>query len=128
MCCEVSDLTALPDLIVPIPLHSSRYRQRGFNQAAEIAHVAGKALRIPVDANALIRRVATQEQSGLSLRDRHRNVRGAFRLSHPIRATRVAIVDDVLTTGSTVRAAARVLAEHEVAEIEVWAAARAVLD
>ncbi len=124
---EAPELSLLPDLIVPIPLHSSRYRERGFNQAAEIARVAGRALRIPVDASALIRRVATREQSGLSLRERHKNVRGAFEVTRAISVTRVAIVDDVLTTGSTARAAARVLAGHGVEQIELWAAARAVL-
>ena len=125
---QASELDVLPDLIVPIPLHSSRYRKRGFNQAAEIARVAGSALRIPVEPNVLIRRVATREQSGLSVRERRKNVRGAFEVARAVSATRVAIVDDVLTTGSTARAAARVLAEHGVQQIEVWAAARAVLN
>ena len=125
---DAPELGVLPDLIVPIPLHSSRYRERGFNQAAEIARAAGRALRIPVDASALTRRVATREQSGLSVRERRKNVRGAFEVTRAVSAARVAVVDDVLTTGSTARAAARVLADHGVQQIELWAAARAVLN
>jgi ComF family protein len=119
-------VTALPDLLVPVPLHSSRYRSRGFNQAAAIARVAGKALRVRVDERLLVRRVPTREQSGLSVRARRRNVRGAFEATRRIEAQRVAIVDDVLTTGSTALAAARVLVAAGAREIEIWSAARAV--
>ena len=117
----------LPQLIVPVPLHSTRYRERGFNQAAELARVAGNALRVRVEPNALARRFATREQSGLSVRQRRKNVRRAFTLARPLSATHVALVDDVMTTGSTALAAARVLTAHGVRQVEIWAAARAVL-
>jgi len=125
---EVPGLAALPTLIVPVPLHATRYRERGFNQAEEIARVVGRALRIPVDARALVRRIATREQSGLSLRNRRRNVRRAFAAAHALSAVHVALVDDVVTTGNTARAAARALAERGVRQVEVWAAAQAVLN
>src|SRR6185312_15244160 len=124
---EVPELASLPNLIVPVPLHTTRYRQRGFNQAEEIARVAGRALRIPVDARALVRCIATREQSGLSVTRRRRNVRGAFAAVRPLPPIRVALVDDVVTTGSTARAAMRALAAAGVRQVEVWAAAQAVL-
>jgi len=123
----VPELATLPTLIVPIPLHAARYRERGFNQAEEIARVAARTLRIPVDAQALVRRIATREQSGLSMRKRRKNVRRAFAAMRPLAASHVALVDDVVTTGSTALAAARALAERGVRQVEVWAAAEAVL-
>jgi ComF family protein len=124
---EVPSLRALPELIVPVPLHAKRYRDRGFNQAAEIAEAAGRVLRVPVNARALTRRIATREQSGLSVRKRRRNVRDAFVLAHAIPAAHIALVDDVVTTGSTARAAAHALVERGVRQVEIWAAAQAVL-
>jgi ComF family protein len=121
------ELATLPSLIVPVPLHPTRYRERGFNQAQEIARVAGRALRIPVDAHALIRRIDTREQSGLTVRRRRKNVRRAFAAPRPVAASHVAIVDDVVTTASTALAAARALAERGVRQVEVWATAQAVL-
>jgi ComF family protein len=116
-----------PDLVVPIPLHPSRYRARGFNQAAEIAHHAAARLGLHIDAGALVRVIATREQSGLSLAERRRNIRGAFRVDRRIAARRVALVDDVLTTGSTATEAARALETAGVAEIELWSLARVPL-
>lgn len=116
-----------PDLIVPIPLHLQRYRTRGFNQAHEIARHAAARLRIPVDTRHLVRRTPTLEQSGLSLPQRRRNVRGAFEVVQPLRAMRVALIDDVLTTGCTALAAAQALLDAGVAEVELWAVARVTL-
>ena len=118
---------ALPELIVPIPLHPQRYRERGFNQAHEIARYTGASLCIPVDTRHLVRQRATLEQSGLSLAGRRRNVRGAFEVARPFTAMRVALIDDVLTTGSTALAAAQALLAAGVREVEVWAVARVML-
>jgi len=118
---------ALPDLIVPIPLHPQRYRERGFNQAHEIARYTGASLCIPVDTRHLVRRSPTREQSALSLAERRRNVRGAFEVARPFTAMRVALIDDVLTTGSTALAAARAVLAAGVSEVEVWAVARVLL-
>ena len=114
---------ALPQALVPIPLHSSRYRQRGFNQAQEIARFAAQQLSVPVDARSLIRSLPTREQSGLTLAERQSNVRGAFCVAHPPKAVHVALVDDVLTTGNTAAEAARVLQSEGVERIELWAVA-----
>jgi ComF family protein len=113
-----------PDLLVPIPLHPARYRARGFNQAAEIARHAAARLRLHIDAGALVRVIPTREQSGLSFAERRRNIRGAFRVVRQIAARRVALVDDVLTTGGTATEAARALLAAGVDEIELWSAAR----
>ena len=118
----------LPDLIVPMPLHSMRYRERGFNQAQEIARFAARRLGVGVDTRSLLRRVATQEQSGLSVLERRKNVRGAFEAVRSLRGRRVALVDDVLTTGSTALAASTALMEAGAAEVELWAVARVVLN
>jgi ComF family protein len=116
-----------PQVVVPIPLHASRYRQRGFNQAAEIARFAAAALDLPVDCRCLVRRLATAEQSSLSLARRRRNVRGAFVAVCNSAAKRVALLDDVLTTGSTALAAAQALLAAGVKEVELWACARVAL-
>lgn len=118
----------LPQAVIPVPLHSSRYRERGFNQAHELALYAARRLRLQVDSRCLTRVLATQEQSGLPLSERAQNVQNAFRMNRPLRATRIALVDDVLTTGSTAAEAARVLTEAGATDIELWAAARVTRD
>jgi ComF family protein len=117
----------LPQMIVPVPLHSMRYRLRGFNQSQEIARFAGRRLGLPVNPGVLFRKTATAEQSGLPLEERRRNVQGAFGLARELTPKRVALLDDVLTTGSTVREAARPLIDAGIHEIELWAIARVVL-
>ena len=117
-----------PHRIVPIPLHAERYRERGFNQAQEIARFAAKGLSIPLDTRCLERTVATLEQSGLTLAQRRRNVRDAFFVRRVPHVQRVALVDDVLTTGSTALAAAKALLDAGVPEVELWAVARVTLD
>jgi ComF family protein len=117
----------LPDLLVPIPLHAARYRRRGFNQAEQIARHAAARLGLHIDSDVLARIVPTREQSGLSWSERRRNIRGAFRVVRTPAVRRVALVDDVLTTGSTASEAARVLNAAGVAEIELWGPARVPL-
>jgi ComF family protein len=119
---------SIPPLVVPVPLHSQRYRERGFNQAQEIARFAAARLDMPVDVRCLVRTVRTKEQSGLTLAQRRRNVRGAFRALQVPDVQRIALVDDVLTTGSTAAAAAEALLDAGVAEVEIWALARVTLD
>jgi ComF family protein len=114
-----------PALIVPVPLHPARERERGFNQARELARPIARALRIPLDPGACVRTRATPPQSGLDARARRRNVRGAFALRRPLGAGHIAIVDDVLTTGATAAALASVLRRAGARRIELWCAARA---
>jgi ComF family protein len=114
----------LPQLLIPVPLHSSRYRERGFNQAHQIARFVGKELKARVDVRILKRVVATKEQSSLSLAGRSRNVRGAFRAASLLKIQHVALVDDVLTTGNTAAEAAGALVKAGIEKVEIWAVAR----
>lgn len=113
-----------PDLIIPVPLHLQRLRERGYNQALEIARALSRELTIPVDPGLCIRVRATRPQVGLESKDRQRNVLGAFGVTRPISVGHIAIVDDVVTTGSTATEVARVLREAGAAYIDLWAVAR----
>jgi ComF family protein len=115
---------ALPECIVPMPLHAARLRERGFNQALEITRFAAASLGVRVDSGSLVRKLATREQSGLSLHARRKNVRGAFEVVRPLPKGRIALLDDVVTTGSTAMAAINSLAAAGAQEIELWAIAR----
>jgi ComF family protein len=115
---------APPDCIVPMPLHVARLRERGFNQSLEIARFAAASLGARVDSQSLVRRVATREQSGLSLAARRKNVRGAFEAVRPLPSGRIALLDDVMTTGYTARAAIEALRASGAREMELWAIAR----
>lgn len=114
----------LPDLLVPVPLHRERLARRGYNQALEIARPVAERLRLKLRPSLCERCKPTVEQTGLSAAERRRNLRGAFRVLEPCRGARVAILDDVVTTGSTVAALARALRDAGAADVEVWAAAR----
>ena len=114
-----------PECLIPVPLHGRRYRERGFNQAAEIARVVGRELAIPVSPDSCIRRRNTPHQVLLSAKRRRQNVKQAFAVRRLPKARHVAIVDDVMTTGATVAELARVLKKAGVARVEVWVCARA---
>lgn len=116
-----------PQALVPVPLHPQRLRERGYNQALELARPAARALGLPIDARTLRRIRATDAQSDLPFEARRRNVRGAFAVADPeaVRDRRIALIDDVMTTGNTVGAAAAALRAAGAAEIEVWVVARA---
>jgi len=113
------------DLLLPLPLHPSRLRDRGFNQSAEIARAIHNQLGIPMDVDCLARKRATPPQAALPLKERARNVRGAFESTADLSGKRILLVDDVMTTGSTLRECARVLQLHGAAQITLAVAARA---
>lgn len=115
---------ALPQLLIPVPLHPSRLRQRGFNQALELAKPLGRHFAIPLDRHSCQRIRPTPPQHQLKQRQRRRNIRAAFHIVRPIAADHVALVDDVVTTGSTVNELARCLKRAGVARVDVWALAR----
>lgn len=115
----------LPDLLLPVPLHPQRLRHRGYNQALELARIVGQKLDIEVDAHHLRRTRATADQIGQSRAARRRNLRGAFAASPELKGRHVAIVDDVMTTGSTLAEIAHCCRETGAASIETWAIARA---
>jgi ComF family protein len=120
----------LPQLLLPVPLHPARLRERGFNQALLIAQQLGKALQIPVAHDVLQRVINTSAQQGLNARERKQNLRRAFALNAPAglqELQSVALIDDVVTTMSTVRELARLLRAkaHPDLAIHVWCLARA---
>lgn len=118
-----SGRVARPEALIPAPMHPRRRRQRGFNQAQDIAEIAGRHLGIPVASGAIrrVRRVRAQRE--LNREARLANLRGVFEVVSGV-PERVAIVDDVVTTGATVRVLASVLREAGAREIQVWALAR----
>lgn len=116
----------LPQLLIPTPLAPRRYRARGFNQSHEIALPLARALQIDLRGDLLIRQRETGEQAGLKQAERRRNVRHAFALVKPLSADQVAILDDVITTGSTANEMAKVLRRAGAKRVEAWALARSV--
>lgn len=112
------------DLIVPVPLHPQRLRERGFNQAVEIARPLAHAWRLPLEVHAAERTRLTPPQAGLPWRERHRNLRNAFAFAHDLTGKRVLIVDDVMTTGATLDALARCLKSAGASEVVNWVIAR----
>ncbi len=116
----------LPDLLIPLPLHDSRLRERGYNQALELARPLARALGLALDPHGLIRTRATSAQTGLDANARRRNVKGAFAVPKNKRLpAHVALFDDVMTTGATLREAARALRQAGAGRVDVWALARA---
>lgn len=116
---------ALPDCIIPVPLHKSRYRERGFNQAIEIGRVVSAEIGIPLDLNSCIRRRDTPHQSGLTAKQRRNNIKNAFESVRQPKGRHVAILDDVMTTGSTAHEMASLLKRQGIERVDVWVCARA---
>jgi ComF family protein len=114
----------VPDLIVPVPLHPLRLRQRGFNPAGLLAAALGRDRQLPVDPAALTRIRNTPSQTRLARSRRVRNVSGAFRARNRALPGRIWLVDDVVTTGSTLREAARALRRAGAHRIVAVCAAR----
>ena len=112
-----------PQALLPVPLHRSRLRQRGFNQSLELAKYWSRRRGIPVVAQALARVRATAMQSALTGAERAANVQGAFRAAGLL-PPHVALVDDVYTTGATCAAAAEALLAAGVRRVDVWCLAR----
>jgi len=108
------------DVVIPVPLFPRRLKERGFNQALEIArHLGGR-----LDPRLCERVVDTAAQFGLPMEERERNVRGAFRCAGFLAGARVAVVDDVMTTGSTLNEIALTLKRAGAARVVNWVVAR----
>ncbi|MBL8398629.1 MAG: ComF family protein [Candidatus Accumulibacter sp.] len=114
------------DRVIPLPLHPLRLRQRGFNQALELARPISRASGAPLDTRSCRRRRSTAPQAELAWRERARNVRGAFVCSADLQGQRVLLVDDVMTTGTTVNELARIVKLHGASEVAVLVVARAL--
>jgi ComF family protein len=122
----VSAIDDSADIIVPMPLSPARLRSRGFNQALEIARYTGTALEIPVLPAACRRVIDTPSQAALPWKERAGNVRGAFVCDADLTGKRVAIVDDVMTTGSTLAELAKKLKRAGASQVSGWVVARAL--
>ena len=117
-------LRADVDAIIPMPLAAARLRERGFNQAHELARRIGHALALPVMTNACRKVTDTPPQAALRWTERARNVRGAFVCDADLSGKRVAIVDDVLTTGATLNELAKNIKRAGAAQVHGWVVAR----
>lgn len=111
------------DCIIPIPLHSSRLIERGFNQSTEIARELSKILGLSL-LNGMKRRNRTRHQTGLSREQRLRNVRGAFQALPVVRGKKILLLDDVMTTGATLGVAAKALLQAGASGVDVAVIAR----
>ncbi len=114
------------DLIVPLPLHPERLRQRGFNQAIEISRALARDRRLPIDACSCRRVRDTPAQAGLAWRERVGNLRHAFACDADLSGARIILVDDVMTTGASLAECARTLKLHGAATVTALVLARAL--
>ena len=117
------------NMIVPVPLHPARQREREFNQAENLGRHLSRATGLPLNARAIIRTEATPSQTRLTREERAKNVKNAFaaRPRANVRGARVVLVDDVMTTGATTNACARVLRKAGAEEVCVWTVARGLV-
>jgi len=107
-----------PEALIPIPLHKSRRRKRGFNQAELVARSLGRQWNLPVISDWLVRTRKTKPQKELSDLERRQNLKNAFQLSrNDVRLKKVLLIDDIYTTGSTMDAAASLLMENGVEKV-----------
>ena len=116
-----------PTLLIPVPLHKKRLKQRGFNQALEIAKPIANTFSIPLDRFNCIRTKATETQMSLSKTKRKQNVANAFKVKATVTAKHIAIIDDVMTTGHTLNALANQLKKQGAQQVDVWCCARTQL-
>jgi ComF family protein len=123
-----SVVESVPDQLIPVPLHADRLRERGFNQAVELARPIARHFGLPLNLKGVRRVLPTPPQSDLSRKQRLKNIRGAFEvvqgIAQPV-SGHVVIIDDVMTTGSTADELAKVLRRAGAERVEVWVCARA---
>lgn len=112
------------DLIIPMPLHPNRLEERGFNQSLEIARVIGKRLNIAVNSQAVSRIKLSPPQASLPLKARVKNMKGAFNCNQDLSGMRIALIDDVMTTGASLNALAKAVKTKGAAHVECWLIAR----
>jgi ComF family protein len=117
------------DMLVPVPLHWQRQFRRGFNQAYLLARTLGQIMDIPVNNKLVKRRSNTPSQQGLNRKQRQKNLSNSFVINTTevqslIKSRTIALIDDVVTTGSTVEAMAELLIDSGAAQVDVWSVAR----
>jgi ComF family protein len=114
-----------PEAIIPMPIHPTRLKERGFDQTFEIAKAVTHHLKIPINPDLALRIRNTPHQIHLSAQQRRINLKSAFQITAPKRYRHVAILDDVMTTGTTCHELAQALKKSGVKKVEVWVCARA---
>ncbi len=114
----------LPEAIIPTPLHYKRLRMRGYNQSIEIAKPLATYLKLPLlTNNALVRNIHSRPQTECTAKERRNNLHNTFSCPTPLSYNRIAIVDDVITTGTTVNEIAKTLKKNGVSEVYAWSCA-----
>lgn len=121
-------LFTVPDVIIPVPLHSARLRERGFNQALMLARHCFPLWRKSIHSSLLLRNRATVPQSTLSGQQRRHNLKGCFQVTKAglLKGKKILLVDDVFTTGSTINECSRILRREKPKRIEVFTVARSL--
>ncbi len=119
-----SQIDTRPDLVIPMPLHPRRLKERGYNQAGEIAKRLAKQLDLPVTLTACTRAKDAPPQASLPLKERRKNIRGAFECRADLSSKRIALVDDVMTTGASLSELAKVVKKAGAVEVGAWVVAR----
>jgi ComF family protein len=119
--------SGMPEVLIPVPLHPERLRERGYNQALELARPIAKQFKIPLDIYSCKRIRPTAHQMHVPAAERDKNVRQAFTVNSAFRAKHVALIDDVVTTGHTIAELSRVLRQQGVQQIDVICCARTIL-
>ncbi|MBL0229288.1 MAG: ComF family protein [Moraxellaceae bacterium] len=114
----------LPQVLMPVPLHPNKLKQRGFNQSLELAKALSKQLHIPIDYHSLQSTQQTTQQKSLNKQQRLVNVQSSYALTRPLSVTHIALIDDVITTGATTKTLAYLLREHGATQIQAWSIAR----
>ena len=116
------------DLIIPMPMHPQRLKERGFNQALEIAKVLSKNSKEKLDYKSVERQTLTPPQASLPLKERVKNIKGAFKVNTDkldmLQGKRIAIIDDVMTTGASLNELAKTLKKAGAVHVECWVIAR----
>ncbi|MDH5479697.1 MAG: ComF family protein [Nitrosomonas sp.] len=126
--CQHINPSQLPDLIIPMPLHPKRLKERGFNQALELSRYIADQYNIPLLFDDCRRIKHTAPQTGLPWKSRQKNIRNAFACNIELSGRHIAVVDDVMTTGATLNELAKVLHKKGATEISNWVVSRALAD
>ncbi len=116
-----------PDVLLPMPLHSTRLKERGFNQSVEIARHISSTMNLPMSLNTLTKTRDTAPQAGLPWDERRKNIKGAYQCKDSLFNQHIVLIDDVMTTGASLNEAALVIKKCGASKISVWVVARTQL-
>ncbi len=117
-----------PEALIPMPLHNKRLRERGYNQSLLLARAIGRRWNLPIETGLCKRVKHTPAQAGLSRKQRRKNIKGVFTVSTRVPYRHIAIIDDVLTTGSSTNELAKMFKQAGVERVDVWCIARTLKD